>query len=209
MGRPRQVSDEQILAETRRCALELGGGVPLEVIAARLGVTAPALVRRFKTRHALLIHALTPAGPPPWVEASAAGPDARPLEPQLQELLEGISSFMTELVPCMAALREAGIDHTDVCRERGQLGGPARGIRAVSSWLERAAALGLVRCDDTPAAATAVMGSMMARLTLGHLYGLRWSRREQRSYVASVARLFARALAPEANTARTPKGAPP
>ena len=67
MGRPRQITDEQILDTTRTCVLEHGAQVSLDVVAERLGVTAPALLKRFGCRQELMVNALRPPAPPPVV----------------------------------------------------------------------------------------------------------------------------------------------
>ena len=79
MARPRQVTDEDILRAARDCALDHGPGVSMELVAERLGVTPPALLKRFGSRKALLLAALRPPDELPWMRALEAGPDGRPL----------------------------------------------------------------------------------------------------------------------------------
>src|SRR5436309_2352946 len=81
-------------------ALEHGPSVSLGLIAERLGVTQPALLKRFGSRRALLLAALCSHEEPEWVKALAADPDDRPLREQLDEILGRIATFFAEAVPC-------------------------------------------------------------------------------------------------------------
>ena len=207
MPRPRRVSDEQILAMARECVLEHGPQVALDVIAERLGVTAPALLRRFGSRQALMLRALVAAGDPEWVLRLDDGPDDRPLLEQLAELLGRMSAYFSEAIPCMSALRESGIGDHDVCgahvAER-----PLRGLEALARWLERAGARGLVREAEAESAATALLGAVTTRIWLQHMCKQRWPDASQQSYLRELAQLFSRALGKEepADTARTIRG---
>lgn len=66
MTRPRTVTDQAILDAARHCAMERGPAVSLDVIAERVGVTSPALLKRFGSRQDLMIAALRPSDPPAW-----------------------------------------------------------------------------------------------------------------------------------------------
>src|SRR5262245_22349770 len=110
MARPRQVSDDEILAEVRRGVLEQGPSVSLDLIAHRLNVTAPALFKRFGSRNALLLAALKPDDAAALMALLKRGPDeGRPFEPQLLEIMEAHAAFLETTVPCMSALRESGL----------------------------------------------------------------------------------------------------
>src|SRR5687767_14324289 len=60
MARPLTVTDEQIVEATRSAVLEKGAQVSLDSVAKQIGVTSPALLKRFGTRENLLIAALIP-----------------------------------------------------------------------------------------------------------------------------------------------------
>ena len=104
MARPRQITDEEILRTARECTLERGPQVSLDVVAERLGVTPPALLKRFGSRRALLLAALRPSDNPEWIQELSAGPDDRPLAAQLEEMLGRILDLMVREVPCLVAL---------------------------------------------------------------------------------------------------------
>ena len=63
----------------------------MDVIAEDLGVTAPALFRRFGSRNDLLTAALRPEERPPFIADLELGPDRRPVETQLVEIFTKIA----------------------------------------------------------------------------------------------------------------------
>src|SRR5262249_48956528 len=109
MTRPRQVTSEAILDAARACAVERGPSVSLEVIAERLGVTPPALLKRFGSRGAMMIAALRTVEQPSWVEGLAKGPADGTLEEQLRALFSQILEFFSSEAARMSALCESRI----------------------------------------------------------------------------------------------------
>lgn len=190
MARPRQITDEQILATTRRRVLEQGPSVSLDAVAAELGVTGPAILKRFGSRKALMLAALTPPEPE-WVAHLLRGPGEAPLETQLRELFLKISAFNTAAVPCISALRESGIAPKEMLGRD-----PHRGHRALLSWLEKAKARGLVTADELEPIAFAIFGALMGRAFTAHLLGVPFSETERANYAHDLARVFHRALTP-------------
>jgi AcrR family transcriptional regulator len=191
MGRPRQISDDQILAAMRRGVLAQGPHVPLEAVAAELSVTVPALLKRFGSRQALLLAALRPPENPEWIEVVGRGPDGRPLEEQLLEMFTRIQQFLAEAVPCLAALRESGIP----CREiSGEPTGPERALEALRRWLTLARERGLIAATELDSAAFAMLGTLHARAFLSHMHKVELSAHEQRDFLVELTRFFSRAL---------------
>lgn len=194
MARPRQISDEQILEATKRRVLEDGPQVSLETVAHDLGVTAPAILKRFGSRQTLWLKALMPKDDAMAAKAVFAGPDDRPLVDQLEDLFTRMANFMGEVIPCIAALRQSGIDPHDWEPTKHQH--PIRGLKAMQAWLEAAKAKGLVTIDELETAASAINGAAMSRIFLGHMFKEHWSQRAQAVHFKELATLFARALAP-------------
>src|SRR5690349_11651092 len=145
MARPRQISDEQILETTRRLVLARGPQISLDAVASELGVTGPALLKRFGTREAVMIAALAPPMDAPWIETARKGPNDQPLEAQLLEMFTEMAAFMKGVVPCMSALRESGIPMERVF-PKGKF--PVEGFQALQGWLTRARERGLVEVAD-------------------------------------------------------------
>jgi AcrR family transcriptional regulator len=190
MGRPRQISDEQILAAMREGVRSKGSRVSLEVVAAALDVSVPAILKRFGSRDALMVAALKPPDPPDWVEEVQKGPEEGPLEGQLAKLFSRLCAFMTQAMPCVIALRESGIPVERWLRPHA----PQRDVDAVHCWLSLARKRGLVLADELEASAVAMIGAVQSRAFLAHLLKKGFPEKEQRAYVRDLARVFSRAL---------------
>jgi len=199
MTRPRQVTSEAILEAARACAVERGPNVSLEVIAERLGVTPPALLKRFGSREAMMIAALRTAEEPAWVKGLAAGPDDRPLEQQLEALFSRILDFFSSEAARMSTLCESRIPfHRVFDAERPPP--PVQNTWALAAWLDQARAQRLVRREDFEMVALGMLGALHARAFLKHFFGRSFWRGSRKDYVAGLAKLHARALTPGATS---------
>jgi len=201
MTRPRTVSDQAILSAARDCAIERGPAVSLDVIAGRVGVTSPALLKRFGSRQELMIAALRPSDPPAWVQDLAAGPDDRPLSEQLSRLITQVFDFFAREMPCMTALSESGFP-IDKIFAREETPAPFRNLWALSSWFERAQQRGLIDQDtfearDFESVAAGLLGALHGRVFLTDFMGDRWWRRSHDQYVTDLVRVYTRALEPK------------
>ena len=90
MARPREVTDEEILAATRRVFLDHGPGAATSLIADELGVSSATLFHRFGSKRRLMLKALLP--PPPPVDLIRYDPD-QPLAAQLAPLAAMLARF--------------------------------------------------------------------------------------------------------------------
>ncbi len=155
MPRPRTVSDEDILEAARRCTTTHGPGVSLAVIGKEVGVSAPALVKRFGSKERLLFQALLPRGRPAWATllAGEPGPDAHDV---LLEVLVSICRDFEQVGPALAALRMSPHDVERVFPlERP---GPPRVAReALARWL------GALGVREPKVAADVLAGAAEAR----------------------------------------------
>jgi AcrR family transcriptional regulator len=200
MTRPRTVTDQAILNAARNCAVERGPAVSLDVIAGRVGLTSPALLKRFGSRQELMIAALRPSDPPAWVVDLANGPDDRPLDQQLRVLIDRVLDFLSSETPCMTALSESGFQVNDIF-ERGEAPPPLRSIWALSGWLQRAQQRGLIDAhvvdsEDFEGVAMGLLGALHGRVFLSDFMGTSFWRRSRDEYVADLTRIYTRALAP-------------
>ena len=193
MARPRTVSDDDILSCTRDTCIEHGARVSIDQIAEKLGISAPAILKRFGNKDALLVKALQPPIDPPWAAHIERGPDDRPLAKQLEDMFDEISEFFAEIIPCIAVLRESGIDIHKMAHMQKA---PVRGLEAIASWLKQATKKGIAAVDNTDIAATAIMGSIQFHSFLSHMVRHSWSEQAQHKYNRSLAKLYARAFAP-------------
>ncbi len=197
MSRPRTISDEQILEATRAAVRRHGPAVPLEAIARRLHVSQPALLKRFGTRHKLFLAALKPPETPPFLARLEAGPDTRPVEAQLVELLSEMAAYFDEIAPLISALRESGVKYDHVRAKRAHLAP----LKALTGWIERGERMGVLHADDPEALAMVLLASVLTPAMMTHHLGKRAWKRDARQMVAPLSSLWAKALEPVARTA--------
>ncbi len=200
------ISDEQILAATRSAVSQFGPGVSLDVIAGNLGVSQPALLKRFHSRKELMVAALKPSAQPAHAALLRAGPDGRPLREQLQEVVSWLSAYFEENAPRIAALRESGIPMCDVFPPSDGEPPPLRIKRGVAEWLQRARSCGLVTSDfDTETLAFSLVSTVSARSHMRHLFVGLPLRGTERAFLNSVTDFFVRALTPTLDRLRRPR----
>lgn len=197
MARPRLISNEQILAATREAVNSFGPGVSLEVIAASLGVSQPALLKRYGSRNKLMVAALRPSDQPAYKAQLEAGPDSRAFGEQLAEVVGWLSSYYEENAPRIAALRESGIPMCDVFPPSEGEPAPLRIKNGVAEWFERCKRRGLVSSDfDTETLAFSLISTVSSRSHLKHLFEGFAPKTSDRVFLKSVTALFVRALTP-------------
>lgn len=208
MARPRQVTDEQILESTRSAVLLHGAQVSLDVVAQQIGVTSPALIKRYGNRQALLLAALRPDERA--LEALFEQTiDDRAFSEQLEALLDGLSTYFARTMPCVMALRECGITQEQFVREI-KLPMPVLAVAGMKRWLHAARARGLIESDMLETAATALIGAVSTRMVSAHLSKREWSRRSQLAHQRELTALFTRALAaPDTSVEKTPQKSVP
>ncbi len=202
MARPRKVTDEQILAAMKQAVLLHGPSVSLDQVASSLDVTAPALLKRFKSREALLLAALTPPDDAEFLAVLEAGATTGPLDQQLRRILTLMYAFLEDVIPCLSALRESGIEHAKLYRPKD----PARGITAMKHWLATARKRNLIADLELEPAAHAILGAIQSRAFSTYLLQQPDSPRAQRKYIDEVVRFFTHALAnprPESSGTRS------
>jgi len=109
MARPKQVTDEELLQVALECFLEFGPQVSTQVIADRVGLSQPALFKRYGTKEELFLQAVAPPERLPAIEWLDASPTPRPLRPQIVEMLEKVSATIAWVLPRIQLLRSSGI----------------------------------------------------------------------------------------------------
>lgn len=195
MARPRTVSDEQILDVTRRLIRIRGPHVPVEAIAAEVGVSQQAVLKRFGSRDQLLVETLRPPRTPAFFATLQAGPDHRPFIEQLTDICVAAAAFVATQAQDFAALRWSSASIRDVLVPPEAPPAPLAAIEQVSSWLQRCADRELIRNDiDTQSTALALLGALQARSLFDHLFDRSPIDASHDTYVAAVVDTFARAL---------------
>jgi AcrR family transcriptional regulator len=198
MARPRQITDEQILSTARSCFLEHGPGVSTAVIAERLGVSPPALFKRFHSKAELMLAALLPPADPTELAAVEAGPDARPIPVQLRELAGLYLQLLRNTVPCIMALQASGMDPDHILSRYAEPP-PVKARDALIGWLERAQAQGRAAPRDTGAVAGTILGALHHRVFFNRLLGDRAPDMPDALYVEKLIEALWSGIAPEEN----------
>jgi AcrR family transcriptional regulator len=169
MGRPKEVTDEQIVVAARRCFLERGAGVSAGEIARELGVSHTTLFNRFGSKDALMVAALGPSDNVPWIAALEAGPDDRPIRDQLVEHGKVISAYFQEVHAGLAVLQAAGVKPGRRGRKGESPASQAR--RGLTGWLRRAQAQGRLAKCDVDALAGTILGALHGWVLTARLCG--------------------------------------
>lgn len=172
-----------------------GPSVSLAQVAAELGVTEPALYKRFGTRKAMIFAALGGDFQPQWALDLLKGPDDRPLEDQLRDLLSRMSAFFERAVPSLSALRESEFPIAEVFAQMDEPP-PTRALRALVGWLERAHGRGLIREGPYESLALALIGAVQVRYFLSRVLGHSPVAQSTEEYVRDLTRWLIAGLAP-------------
>jgi AcrR family transcriptional regulator len=199
MARPQRISDQQIIDAMLAAMVAHGPSVSLDVVAGELGVSVPAVLKRFGTRRALMIRALRLPESPPWFATVAALPDQRPLLVQMEELLETLWGFFVEMMPQLIALRASGINIDEVYRSEDGTPVPLRAIGVLAAWLRRAFDQHLIDKAQLKQmapehVANAILGAVQSRFFFSTIAGTPLSVRAQRPYLRDIAQLFTQSL---------------
>jgi len=128
--RPRCISDEAILDAARACLLARGPSATVGEIAAQLGVSGPAILKRFGTKEKLIIQALSSEAPPDLSQ----GPGNGPWRPQLVAVLLTIERVLQQAVPQLATRRAGGVKASEWVSQDH----PRMARRNLRAWLESA-----------------------------------------------------------------------
>ncbi|MEW5854705.1 MAG: TetR/AcrR family transcriptional regulator [Myxococcota bacterium] len=196
MGRPREVTDEQILKAARKCFLRDGAGATAATIAEELGVSHTTIFNRFGSKEALMIAALGPPEHVPWAARLSAGPDARPMLEQLTEVGRSIAEYFQDVGNAMSVLHAAGIGPEKVLANRDLHGRRTQAFTALAGWLRRAQEQRkLGNCDVDTLAATII--SVMRNWTMtARMCGLAATRRANEDFVEGFFEMLWRGVAP-------------
>lgn len=185
MARPRQVSNETILAAARETFLTEGPSASVRRIAERVGVSQAALFKRFGSKHQLMIAALLPTPPVELIAALNAGPTEDDIPAQLLQHAAALQRHLRTVIPQVWALKASTVPLESLLRQVDEL--PVEVVRrALAGWFERVEAAGHIRHIDPTALATMLMGSLQGRAMLAHLEGVHLDTATVETWLAQV-----------------------
>jgi len=197
MGRPRTVSTDAILEAARDVFLEHGSKGSTSAIADKVGLSQAALFKRFGTKADLMVAALAPPEPPPFVPMLDAGPDPdADFRPQLVEAAGVIARFFREFLPCLMVLRTSDLPIEEMF-SKFDVPPPIRAQAAVAGFLQRAMDNGQMRAGDPFALTFSFLGAFYMRAFLTHLANQPYDDEALDAYVISVVDSLWHGLAPE------------
>ena len=182
MGRPREISDREILEQARKCFLEAGPTLSAAAIARKLGISEGTLFNRFSTKEQLLRRALG-VPEPRWIELLID--DTPDLRDHLILLARSLLTFFQEAMPAMNLLRAAGLNPnpTDIGTEEPP---PKRLHRELSEWLGREQAKGRLEKRSPTVTAQALLGSLHAHAMMQHIWGQGMVELDNEHYVSTL-----------------------
>ena len=191
MSRPRQVSDEDILSAARKCFLEHGGSVSTSVIAKSLGISQPALFRRFGTKEKLMIEALLPK-PSEWPdELNIPATVDLEIRAQLITLGDVLMSFFDRIVAAIVILKHSGYQCLEVDNEEKPL--PLQFQEKVTEWFSGAMRKGLIEESNAEIVAMAFLGGLRTYSFTRHFTGKAFSI-SKKDYIEEVIDLLLRGI---------------
>lgn len=157
--RPQTISDEKILAVARKIFLENGPQASVDMIAKELEISQPALFKRFGTKRNLMVCAMRAPKKIDWFDKIDKGPDDRPFVEQLKDITELIAAFLKTVQPVIQFIQMTDISPMELMAEN-DVPPPVKGIKRLTSWLERCYEKGLIRKVNFKQAAIGIMGTI-------------------------------------------------
>ena len=185
MGRPRRVSDDEILVKAREAFVEHGPALSTVAIAQQVGLTQAVLFQRFGTKNELMRRALSPPEVAPFVPLLEAGPTEEDIHTQLVRLANAIGNHFDVYFPCWSMLRATGLDVMEGIL-MPEVPPPVRSQRALAAWFRAAIATHRFRLLDPEATAILFLGAMQARSMMKHLFGDRVIGIDQERFVDNL-----------------------
>ena len=171
MARPKQVTDKDLLKIALECFLEYGHNVSTQVIADRVGLSQPALFKRFGTKEELFLQAVTPSENFPVIEWIDASPSPDPFQPQLVQLLEKVWEMLRRVMPRVRLLRESRLPR-GTAMSRYKTPPPVMLIKSIAGFIERAQKQDLARPGLNPQfVAQWIFGALMGQFYLSETLG--------------------------------------
>lgn len=195
MSRKKEISDADVLAIARECFLHDGPSTSTQSIADRAGVSQATLFKRFGTKAQLIRQALRPPGFQEWFDTLEAGPDARPVPEQLHGLGRLLLAHYHRMIPQMAVLRAAGLDHIELIREESPPL-PLRALDALEAWFHVAIGQGRLHSDNPNSLATAFIGSLQVRAFWRHILDLPLHQEADEDYLSDLIDTLWRGIRP-------------
>ena len=160
MARPKEITDQQILEAAREVFLEQGLAGTTAEIARRAGVSEGSIFRRFPTKKDLFHVAMGFPSDPPFLETIETLVGRGDPRESLVTICTEILAFFLEIVPKTIILLSArGINPAKVFVGQKEPP-PVRGVRALTSFLEREQWIGRIGACTPEVIARMLLGAL-------------------------------------------------
>ncbi|WP_426442844.1 TetR/AcrR family transcriptional regulator [Bradyrhizobium genosp. P] len=196
MGRPPAISNEQIIAEARRCFLARGANISAVEIARELGVSHTTLFNRFGSKEGLMVAALGISDEIPWVAGLETGPNDYSFVEQLTSHGKIIAEYSQSLHARMALLQAAGISHECAMPPQGASPAPVRAYLAFADWLRRAQDRGLIGDCGVETLASTILGALYSWTLTASACGHSTTAGARNDYVERFVELIWKGISP-------------
>ena len=197
MGRPRLLSDDEILDGARECFMEGGLSVSTQIIAERLGISQPAIFKRFGTKEELVLASLAPPERIPvldWIDGLCVSND---LEGQLSEVLGKIWESLQWIIPRMMVLQTSGIAPSTFLA-RYKTPPLINVLESIAGYFRRAQENGALRADgDARTWAMSLLGAVQGRAMVRYVVQSNYGAENDADYLSGVAALLLRGMVPD------------
>lgn len=178
--------------------MEHGINVSTQVIADKLGISGPALFKRFGTKRELILAALAPPAQLPVTKWIESGPREGEFEPQFEELLHKLWETLKWIFPRIMLLKDLKID-VDEFHKRYKTVPFVHLLMCVAGWFHRAAELQLVRQDGNKEFwAQSCLGTLQGRAVARILMRVEFGPENDEEYIRSVMEVLSRGMKLEA-----------
>jgi hypothetical protein len=158
--RPQTKSDDEILSVARKVFFEKGTNASVQMIADEVGLSQPALFKRFGTKKELIRNALCDAPTPPWFKLVEKSPDDRQIKEQLKEIIIGIHTFFNTLHPIFKMMQSSGINPRELLQNGENKPLPEIGRDKLTKWLEECYVNDLIKKINFRITATQILGTI-------------------------------------------------
>lgn len=194
--RPQHRTNEEILKIARDVFTKNGPQSSVEDIAKLVGISQPALFKRFGTKQNLLIEALKVPTHLPWENKALSDIDNRSFVEQYTELVLEVRTWFAKLQPLLSAIKFSGIPTKDIMKDHTEPI-PVRSARLVSDWLKRCNDKNLIRDMDYKIAAKSTLGYINSEITVSGLMKVEKSEQEICTEIKSLVEFLWQGMKPK------------
>jgi AcrR family transcriptional regulator len=156
MGRTPKISNEAILDAARQVFWDQGMEASTANIAQKAGISEAAIFKRFATKQELFLAAIGIDSHPAWVKILEQGQPRADFKVELMEILRGMLSFYKDMTPRVVMMMAP----LALLQSRQFVPPPIRDYHLLTTFLDRAIALGYIRDCDTRLIAHLIVGTI-------------------------------------------------